>query len=143
MSRARAAGVATPPAGQVAYVVRIGYMLASEEHRPADLVRQAKLAEQTGFNGLWISDHYHPWNDKQGQSPFVWSTIGALSQVTRLPVTTAVTCPTVRIHPAVVAQATAMFVEAGYDEVYIQQIGPEQEGFFAFYADHILPKLSA
>ncbi|HEX2729854.1 MAG TPA: TIGR03557 family F420-dependent LLM class oxidoreductase, partial [Rubrobacteraceae bacterium] len=55
----------------------------------------------------WISDHYHPWIDEQGQSPFVWSVIGALSQVTALPVTTAVTCPTVRIHPAVIAQAAA------------------------------------
>jgi G6PDH family F420-dependent oxidoreductase len=88
-------------------MVRIGYSLASEEHGPAELVRQAKRAEEAGFEALWISDHYHPWNDEQGHSPFVWSTIGALSQVTRLPVTTAVTCPTVRIHPAIVAQAAA------------------------------------
>src|SRR5207302_5921884 len=52
-------------------------------------------------------DHFHPWLDAQGQSPFVWSTIGALSQVSRLPVTTAVTCPTARIHPAIIAQAAA------------------------------------
>lgn len=56
---------------------------------------------------MWISDHFHPWNDEQGQSAFVWSVIGALSQVCRLPVTTAVTCPTVRIHPAIIAQAAA------------------------------------
>ncbi len=84
-----------------------GYFLSAEEFTPAELLRQAQLAEQAGFEALWISDHYHPWNDEQGQSPFVWSLIGALSQVTRLPVTTAVTCPTVRIHPAVVAQAAA------------------------------------
>ncbi len=87
--------------------MKIGYFLSSEEFSPQRLVAQARMAEDAGFQALWISDHYHPWNDEQGQSPFVWSVIGALSQVTRLPVTTAVTCPTVRIHPAVVAQAAA------------------------------------
>ena len=71
--------------------MRIGYFLSSEEYTPAELIEQAKLAEEAGFEGLWISDHFHPWVDAQGQSPFVWSMIGALSQVTRLPVTTAVT----------------------------------------------------
>ncbi|MEV4489392.1 TIGR03557 family F420-dependent LLM class oxidoreductase [Micromonospora coxensis] len=87
--------------------MRIGYFLSSEEYTPAELLEQARGAEQAGFEALWISDHYHPWVDAQGQSPFVWSTIGALSQVCALPVTTAVTCPTVRIHPAVIAQAAA------------------------------------
>ncbi|MEV5339484.1 LLM class F420-dependent oxidoreductase [Streptomyces sp. NPDC052676] len=84
-----------------------GYFLSCEEHGPADLVEQARMAEQAGFQSLWISDHYHPWNDAQGESPFVWSVIGALSQAVSLPIETAVTCPTVRIHPAVVAQAAA------------------------------------
>src|SRR3954454_14748357 len=87
--------------------MKIGYFLSSEEYTPAELLEQARGAERAGFEALWISDHYHPWVDAQGQSPFVWSTIGALSQVCRLPVTTAVTCPTVRIHPAVIAQAAA------------------------------------
>jgi G6PDH family F420-dependent oxidoreductase len=87
--------------------MKIGYFLSSEEFTPAELLEQARGAERAGFEALWISDHYHPWVDAQGQSPFVWSTIGALSQVCRLPVTTAVTCPTVRIHPAVIAQAAA------------------------------------
>jgi G6PDH family F420-dependent oxidoreductase len=87
--------------------MRLGYFLSSEEHAPGELVRQASLAADAGFEALWISDHYHPWNDAQGQSPFVWSVIGAVSQVCDLPVTTAVTCPTVRIHPAIVAQAAA------------------------------------
>jgi G6PDH family F420-dependent oxidoreductase len=87
--------------------MRIGYFLSSEEYPPAELIAQAKGAEQAGFSALWISDHYHPWVDAQGQSAFVWSTIGALSQVCSLPITTAVTCPTVRIHPAVIAQAAA------------------------------------
>lgn len=87
--------------------MKIGYFLSSEEYPPAELVRQAQQAEAAGFDALWISDHYHPWNDAQGQSPFVWAMIGALSQVCSLPVTTSVTCPTVRTHPAVVAQAAA------------------------------------
>lgn len=84
-----------------------GCFLACEEHEPAELVRQARLAEEAGFEALWISDHFHPWLDEQGHSSFVWSVIGALSQAVSLPVTTAATCPTVRIHPAIVAQAAA------------------------------------
>jgi G6PDH family F420-dependent oxidoreductase len=88
-------------------VTRYGYFLSSEEYDPAELVRQARLAEQAGFEALWISDHFHPWLDEQGQSSFVWSVIGAISQVTSLPITTAVTCPIMRLHPALVAQAAA------------------------------------
>jgi G6PDH family F420-dependent oxidoreductase len=87
--------------------MRIGYMLSSEEYTPAQLVDQAQLAERAGFTSLWISDHYHPWLEAQGHSPFVWSIIGAVSERVRLPIGTAVTCPTVRIHPAVIAQAAA------------------------------------
>jgi G6PDH family F420-dependent oxidoreductase len=88
-------------------VARYGYFLSSEEYDPAELVRQAKLAEEAGFEALAISDHFHPWLDEQGQSGLVWSLIGAISQVTSLPITTFVTCPTVRIHPAIIAQAAA------------------------------------
>ncbi|MXM62771.1 TIGR03557 family F420-dependent LLM class oxidoreductase [Streptomyces sp. HUCO-GS316] len=84
-----------------------GYFLSSEEHSPPELIEQARMAEQAGFDALWISDHYHPWNDQQGESPFVWTVIGALSQAVSLPVETAVTCPLVRTHPAVIAQAAA------------------------------------
>jgi G6PDH family F420-dependent oxidoreductase len=87
--------------------MKIGYFLSCEEFGPHELVEQAVLAERAGFSSLWISDHYHPWVDAQGNSPFVWGVIGALSQASTLPVTTAVTCPTVRIHPAVIAQASA------------------------------------
>jgi G6PDH family F420-dependent oxidoreductase len=87
--------------------MRIGYFLSCEEYSPEQLVEQAVAAERAGFAGLWISDHFHPWNDEQGQSAFVWSVIGAISQVCRLPVTTAVTCPTVRTHPLIIAQAAA------------------------------------
>jgi G6PDH family F420-dependent oxidoreductase len=88
-------------------VMKVGCFLSSEEFGPRDLVEQAKRAEQAGFHALWISDHFHPWNDEQGHSPFVWSVIGAIAEATRLPVTTGVTCPTVRIHPAIIAQAAA------------------------------------
>src|SRR5919206_4361015 len=87
--------------------MRIGYFLSCEEFAPRELVAQAKRAEDAGFHALWISDHYHPWNDEQGHSAFVWSVIGALAEATDLPVTTGVTCPTMRIHPAVIAQAAA------------------------------------
>jgi G6PDH family F420-dependent oxidoreductase len=97
--------------------MKVGYFLSCEEYGPNELVEQAVLAEQAGFASLWISDHYHPWNDEQGQSPFVWSVIGAISQVCSLPVTTAVTCPTTRMHPAIVAQAaatSATMVQGGF-----------------------------
>jgi G6PDH family F420-dependent oxidoreductase len=87
--------------------MKIGYFLACEEFGPHELVAQARAAEAAGFHALWISDHFHPWNDAQGHSPLVWGMIGALSEATSLAVTTAVTCPTVRIHPAIIAQAAA------------------------------------
>ena len=87
--------------------MRFGYFLSCEEYSPSELVEQAIAAEKAGFEALWISDHFHPWNNEQGESAFVWSIIGAISQATSLPITTAVTCPTVRIHPAIIAQAAA------------------------------------
>jgi G6PDH family F420-dependent oxidoreductase len=89
-------------------MAEIGYFLSTEEHGPTDLVRFAQMAEHAGFRAAWISDHYHPWIDRQGQSPFVWSVLGGIAATTRdLRITTAVTCPTIRIHPAVLAQAAA------------------------------------
>src|SRR3954463_14612413 len=87
--------------------MKIGCFLSSEECGPLELVARAKRAEAAGFHALWISDHYHPWNDEQGHSPFVWSVIGAIAATTGLGVTTGVTCPTMRLHPAVVAHAAA------------------------------------
>jgi G6PDH family F420-dependent oxidoreductase len=89
-------------------MAKIGYALSCEEHAPVDLVRYAKCAEDVGFEFALISDHFHPWIDRQGQSPFVWSVIGAIAQATsRLRLGTGVTCPIVRYHPAIVAQAAA------------------------------------
>lgn len=87
--------------------MKIGCFLSSEDFGPRDLVELARRAEAAGFEALWISDHFHPWNDEQGHSPFVWSVIGGIAEATNLPVTTGVTCPTVRIHPAIIAQAAA------------------------------------
>lgn len=89
-------------------MVELGYALSSEEHTPNDLVKHAKRAEEAGFTYALISDHYHPWVDAQGHAPFVWSVIGGISQATSsLRLGTGVTCPTMRIHPAIVAQAAA------------------------------------
>lgn len=89
-------------------MVEIGYALSCEEHPANDLVDYARLAEEAGFTFALISDHYHPWTDRQGQSPFVWSVLGAIAHATQtLRVGTGVTCPTIRIHPAVVAHAAA------------------------------------
>jgi len=88
--------------------MEIGYALSSEEHRPLDLVRNARRAEECGFPFALVSDHYHPWIDRQGQSPFVWGVLGGIAAATeRLEVGTGVTCPTTRIHPAIIAQAAA------------------------------------
>ncbi|HHY87433.1 MAG TPA: TIGR03557 family F420-dependent LLM class oxidoreductase [Chloroflexi bacterium] len=86
----------------------IGYALSAEEHHPNDLVRYARMAEDAGFEFVSISDHYHPWISFTGHSPFVWSVLGGIAQATEgIMVGTGVTCPTVRIHPAVIAQAAA------------------------------------
>jgi coenzyme F420-dependent glucose-6-phosphate dehydrogenase len=89
-------------------VPELGFALSSEEHPPNDLVRWAVRAEEAGFSYALISDHYHPWIDRQGQSPFVWGVIGGIAQATeRLRLGTGVTCPTIRTHPGIIAQAAA------------------------------------
>lgn len=85
-----------------------GYTLSGEEHAPGDLVDQAMKAEDAGFSFVSASDHYHPWIGAQGHSPFVWSVLGAVAARTHdLGLAVGVTCPIVRIHPAVVAHAAA------------------------------------
>ena len=89
-------------------MVAFGLALSSEEHGPSQLVELAVAAEQAGFHFVSVSDHYHPWLNDQGHSPFVWTVLGAIAARTaKLGVATGVTCPTVRIHPAVIAQAAA------------------------------------
>ena len=86
----------------------IGYTLSCEEHQPNDLVTYARLAERARFDFACISDHFHPWVDKQGNSPFVWAVLGGIAEATeRIRIGTGVTCPTTRVHPAIVAHAAA------------------------------------
>ena len=84
-----------------------GFFLSGEEMAPKALVDYAVAAEAAGFRKLWVSDHFHPWLSVQDESPFIWSVLGAIAATTELELTTAVTCPTYRIHPAILAQATA------------------------------------
>lgn len=86
----------------------IGYAISSEEHRPSDIVQHAQRAEDVGFTFALISDHFHPWIDVQGHSPFAWAVIGGIAERTqRLRLGTGVTCPLIRTHPAIIAQAAA------------------------------------
>jgi G6PDH family F420-dependent oxidoreductase len=89
-------------------MIKLGFTLSSEEFGPRDLVRQAVRAEEAGFEHALVSDHFHPWTDEEGHSPFVWVTVGAVAQATRqLRLGTGVTCPIIRMHPALIAQAAA------------------------------------
>ena len=100
------------PTRSAARKVKLGYAVSSEEHRPLDLVRNTAAAEEAGFDFAMVSDHFHPWIDRQGQAPFVWSVLGAMANATeRIPIGTGVTCPTIRIHPAILAQAAATMGE--------------------------------
>ncbi|WP_305784613.1 TIGR03557 family F420-dependent LLM class oxidoreductase [Symbioplanes lichenis] len=88
--------------------MKFGYKLSAEGFGPKELIRQAVRAEQAGFDFVEISDHYHPWLDVQGHSPFAWTVLGAIAARTeRIGLATGVTCPTVRYHPAIIAQAAA------------------------------------
>lgn len=88
--------------------IKIGYKLAAEAFGPTELIRQAVAAEEAGFDFVEISDHFHPWLDQQGHSPFAWSVLGGIAAKTsRMQLATGVTCPTVRYHPAIIAQAAA------------------------------------
>jgi G6PDH family F420-dependent oxidoreductase len=88
--------------------MQIGYHLSSEEIPPEQMAGLARRAERAGFDFITVSDHYHPWTHRQGQSGFVWTVLGAIAAATeRIEVGTAVTCPTVRVHPAIIAQAAA------------------------------------
>jgi coenzyme F420-dependent glucose-6-phosphate dehydrogenase len=94
--------------GEVLAMVRLGFSLSSEEHDAMSLVEHARAAERAGFEFAMLSDHFHPWTPQQGESPFAWSVLGAIAQATdRLVLGTGVTCPLIRIHPAIVAQAAA------------------------------------
>src|ERR1700728_1522499 len=89
-------------------MTEFGYTMMCEQSRADQLVRDVVLAERAGFDFSGISDHYQPWLASQGHSPYAWSVLGAAAQATeRIPLMTYVTCPTLRYHPAVVAQKAA------------------------------------
>jgi G6PDH family F420-dependent oxidoreductase len=89
-------------------MLKLGYKLMSEEHGPGDLVRNARRAEEAGFDFAAISDHFSPWLEEQGHAPLAWAVLGGLANATRrIGLMTAVTCPTMRYHPAIVAQGAA------------------------------------
>lgn len=89
-------------------MTEIGYAISSEEHAPRDILHHARRAEEAGFPFALISDHFHPWVDRQGHSPFVWSVLGGIAHATEhLRIGTGVTCPMIRIHPAIIAHAAA------------------------------------
>ncbi|MGA5699301.1 LLM class F420-dependent oxidoreductase [Peterkaempfera bronchialis] len=89
-------------------MVQIGYTMMTEQAGPRALVDHVVRAEQVGFDFSVISDHSFPWLDAQGHAPYAWSVLGAAAWATsRIPLMTYVTCPTMRYHPAVVAQKAA------------------------------------
>ena len=100
--------------------VHLGYSLSTEEHTGPELVGFAARAEAAGFEYASISDHFHPWVGAQGNSPFVWSVLGAIATATTtLRVGTGVTCPTRRYHPAIVAQAAATMATLMPDRFFL------------------------
>ena len=89
-------------------MVKFGYKLMTEEHGPSDLIENARRAEAAGFDFVSISDHFHPWLESQGHSPFAWSVLGGIAATTsKIGITTGLTCPIIRYHPAIIAQAAA------------------------------------
>lgn len=89
-------------------MIQFGYKLMTEEHAPKALVENAVRAERAGFDFAAASDHFHPWLESQGHAPFVWSVLGAIAQATeRIGLATGLTCPIIRYHPAIIAQAAA------------------------------------
>jgi G6PDH family F420-dependent oxidoreductase len=85
-----------------------GYSLMCELYGPNELLAQAARAEEAGFDFVTISDHFHPWLRSQHHSPYAWSVLGALAaQTSDVELVSLVTCPTIRYHPAIVAQKAA------------------------------------
>ncbi|MEU4709538.1 TIGR03557 family F420-dependent LLM class oxidoreductase [Nocardia salmonicida] len=88
--------------------MQLGFKLAAEAFGPKELVRQAVRAEAAGFDFVEMSDHFHPWLDNQGHSPFAWTVLGTIAARTeQIGLATGVTCPIIRYHPAIIAQAAA------------------------------------
>jgi hypothetical protein len=124
-------------------MIEIAYSLSAEEHSPAELVRQAIAAEEAGFSFALVSDQFHPWTDRQGQSAFVRELPmprhfrQATTSLTREQVAEAVVCePDVDRH----REAIEKFEQARFDHVYVHQVVPDQRGFLRFYEREILAR---
>ena len=95
-------------------MTRFGYTLMTEQSGPRELVRYAQAAEDAASTSLVSSDHYSPWLESQGHAPYAWTLLGAVAQATeRVELMTYVTCPTMRYHPAVVAQKAGHHADPG------------------------------
>lgn len=93
-------------------MLRLGYWCAQEQYNPDKIIELSSLAEVVGFDIISVSDHFHPWSDKGGQSAFPWLMVGLIAERTKkVEVGTSVTTPLFRYHPAIVAQA---FATLGY-----------------------------
>lgn len=90
--------------------IRFGFHCSHEQHPPSVLLQMVQRAEQSGFDAAMSSDHFHPWSERQGQSGFAWSFLGAAMQATALPFGI-VNAPGQRYHPAIIAQAAATLAE--------------------------------
>jgi F420-dependent hydroxymycolic acid dehydrogenase len=99
---------------------RVGFVLSHEQFAPPDLVDIGAAAEAAGFDEVWASDHFHPWQDNQGHGGNAWVTLGALAARTNsLVLGTGVTCATYRVHPATVAQMFATLATLAPGRVFL------------------------
>lgn len=100
--------------------LQIGYQVPLEQFQPAVALEQAKLVEQSGFDSLWVSDHFHPWFNDNSAGVFAWAWLAAAAQVTRrVKLGTGLTCPTLRYHPGIVAQAFATLDNLSPDRIFL------------------------
>lgn len=98
----------------------IGFVLASEQFPVTELVDLGQAAEQAGFDMVWSSDHFQPWQDNEGHNSFAWVTLAALGQhLQRMALGTGVTCPSFRYHPAIVAEAFATLSQLYPNRVFL------------------------
>ncbi len=89
-------------------MLKLGYKASAEQFGPTELLQFSRLAEEAGFDSVFISDHFQPWKHHGGHAPFSLAWLGALGAVTsRITIGTSVLTPTFRYQPAVVAQAFA------------------------------------
>jgi len=99
--------------------LRLGWKAGTEQYPPEELLVYAADAEKAGFDSIEASDHFHPWSER-GQACFVWTWLGAVAARTnRIALGTGVTCPTLRYHPTVIAQAAATLACLAPDRVFL------------------------